>query len=302
MSEAEVELCSNPAAEIDAEVDRQTEYYDHHYRQVDVGEIVNKVRNLENYFADAVRTDTSWYGLYWGDFAASLSGRRVLELGCGDGLNALIMAAQGAQVVAIDISHESKRIIEMAAAELGYGSERILALTGDFRKLDLTSLAPFDLIVGKAFLHHLTPAQEREYLAKIARLLRPDGQARFFEPAVNSPWMDALRWMIPMGRRPSALRRTAFAAWKARDPHPDRCNSTRAYLAAANQFFGATEAIPIGSLERFHRLLRRGDLERAYRRWAHRVDRRLPYWFRSKFARSQTLIYRRPHPAEAAQP
>jgi len=191
----------------DPEIDRQSAHYDRRYSQVDVRAIVARINNLDDFFNDAVRTDTSWYGLYYGGFAEQLSGRRILELGCGDGLNALVMAAKGARVIAIDISGESKRIIDTAAGQLGLHADHIQALTGDFRDLDLQPYAPFDMIVGKAFLHHLTPEQEREYLAKCARLLRPDGEARFFEPAENSQLLDTIRWTIPMGRRPSSLRR-----------------------------------------------------------------------------------------------
>ncbi|NND95734.1 MAG: methyltransferase domain-containing protein [Pirellulaceae bacterium] len=285
---------TNSMDQIDHEIDRQTEYYDDHYSHVNVDAVVAKIRNLDEYFGDALLTDTSWHGLYQLGFADQLQGKRVLELGCGDGLNALIMTAKGAQVFAIDIANESKRIIDQAAAELGFGSDQIQPITGDFRKIDLDQFAPFDVVVGKAFLHHLTPEQEREYLAKAARLLTIDGQARFFEPAENSELIDKIRWMIPMGRRPSSLNREAFEKWSEHDPHPERSNSTKAYLDAARLYFHETTAIPIGSIERFHRLMPRGDFERKYRRWAHRMDRRMPSWIRSKFARSQTLIYRKP--------
>ncbi len=284
----------NSIDEIDSEIDRQTDYYDEHYSHVNVDAVVAKIKNLDEYFSDALLTDTSWYGLYQGGFADQLQGKRVLELGCGDGLNALIMAAKGAQVFAIDIANESKRIINQAAEQLGFGPNQIQPLTGDFRRIDLDRYAPFDIIVGKAFLHHLTPEQEREYLAKAACLLVPDGEARFFEPAENSDLMDKLRWMIPMGRRPSSLRRDAFKKWSQHDPHPERSNSTKAYFDAARLYFHEISATPIGSIERFHRLMPRGNFERKYRRWAHRTDRRMPGWIRSKFARSQTLIYRKP--------
>jgi SAM-dependent methyltransferase len=274
--------------------DSQAAYYDERYRRVDVDRTVRLIENLDQFFPDAIQTDTSWFGLYQGGFADRLPGRRVLELGCGDGLNALIMAAKGAQVLAVDISKQSAIIIDQAARQLGFGEDRIQAFTGDFRDIPLGSDARFDMIVGKAFLHHLTPDQELAYLKRAARLLHCDGEARFFEPAQNSLWLDRLRWMVPMGRRPSSLSKRAFAAWKQADPHPDRDNSSAAYLRAASEYFGEVRAFPLGGIERFHKLLPQSNFERKFRRWAHRADARMPRSLRHAFARSQLLVYRSP--------
>ncbi|EMI17644.1 Methyltransferase type 11 domain protein [Rhodopirellula maiorica SM1] len=274
------------------------QHYDQSYRDVNVDEIVNVVENFEAFFDDAVRTDTSWYGMYMDGFAERLKGKRVLELGCGNGVNALAMSVLGAQVVAVDISSESARIVNQAAERLGFGRERVQGMSGDFTALNLEE-EPFDCIVGKAFLHHLTEELEREYLGKAAGMLKPDGEARFFEPAENSPTLDALRWMVPVRNRPSSLNKKAFANWKASDPHPDRSNSSHTYLKNAGLYFEDVKAISLGSIERFHKLLPGGSFNRKYRRWAHRVDARMPIWFRHKFARSQLLVYRNPKLAVA---
>ncbi len=60
--------------------------------------LVRKVRDVDGFLRDATRTDTSWAALYDANFAGRLPGSRVLEIGAGDGLNALVMAALGAQV------------------------------------------------------------------------------------------------------------------------------------------------------------------------------------------------------------
>ena len=274
------------------------QHYDQSYRDVNVDEIVTMVENFDEFFSDAVRTDTSWYGMYMDGFADRLKGRRVLELGCGNGVNALAMCMLGAQVVAVDISSESARIVNQAAQKLGFGPERVQGLSGDFTSLNLED-EPFDCVVGKAFLHHLTEELEREYLAKAAGMLKPEGEARFFEPAENSPTLDALRWMVPVRNRPSSLNKKAFAKWKASDPHPDRSNSSQTYLQNAALYFEQVDALSLGSIERFHKLLPGGSFNRKYRRWAHRVDARMPNWFRHKFARSQLLVYRHPKSSAA---
>jgi 2-polyprenyl-3-methyl-5-hydroxy-6-metoxy-1,4-benzoquinol methylase len=277
-------------------VSKNEEHYDQAYGKVRVESIVSTIRNFEHFFADAVATDTSWYGLYQESFAEQLKGKRVLELGCGDGVNALSMAKLGAHVVAVDISSESARIVNEAAKELGMQNQ-VEGLAGDFTVLPFANQS-FDIIVGKAFLHHLTHELESEYIRKSASLLKPDGEARFFEPAENNQWLDTLRWMVPVRGRPSSLNKEAFRRWQEKDPHPERANTSTAYLDCARQFFGDVQVFPLGSLERFHKLMPQGSFNRKYRRFAHRVDARLPRSFRLRFARSQLLIYRDPKVAQ----
>ena len=276
----------------DINAQKNAEHYDERYRSVNVECVVRTIRNLPQFLDDAIRTDTSWHGFYHQNFAQQIAGKKVLELGCGDGLNALIMASLGADVVANDISTESARIISEAAAILGLNNIRTAC--GDFAELSFEPHS-FDYVVGKAFLHHLTHEQEAMYFKKIASILKPDGEARFFEPAVNSPLLDTLRWIVPLPGRPSLLSRKAFAAWKAEDPHPDRDNSSAHYLQIGKELFGEFLIEPIGSIERLCRLMPRCDFQRVYRRWAHRMEIRLPRSFRNWAARSQLIVYRHPH-------
>jgi ubiquinone/menaquinone biosynthesis C-methylase UbiE len=267
-------------------------HYDHTYAGVDVESIINRVRNVQPFLADATKTDTSWYGLYYGNLQSRLKGRRVLELGAGDGLNALVMAALGAHVTAIDISEVTPNIVASVCREVTLEGS-ISALAGDFLAMNGFDDNSFDLVVGKAFLHHLDHETEAHFLNKIARLLKPEGEARFFEPAVNSALLDALRWMIPVPGRPSSFS-PAFQEWKANDPHPIRDNSSLHYAKAVLNAFENVEILCIGSLERLHRLLPRGPFNRKFRRAMFRAERRLPSLVGAKLARSQVVIGRVP--------
>ncbi len=276
---------------------RNEQHYDEKYKHVNVECIVRTARNIKTFLDDAIKTDTSWHGLYRDDFASRVVGKRVFEIGCGDGLNAVILAMLGAEVVANDISTESGRIIEQAAKELEL--DNLSALTGDFAAIPVQT-SHFDFVVGKAFLHHLTHEVEEEYLSKMRSLLKPNGEARFFEPAVNSLWLDQLRWMVPVSGRPSSLSRKAFLEWKSLDPHPDRDNSSTHYRRLGSKYFQEVSVEPIGSIERLCRLLPKGKFNRAYRRWAHRMEVILPMQFRDLAARSQSIVYRLPR-ADVAQ-
>ena len=268
-------------------------HYDRRLRRVLPHSLVKKIQDVEGFLHDVTRTDTSWAALYCSGFAARLKGARVLEVGAGDGLNALVMAALGAQVTCVDISAETPSLVHAAAQELGLASQ-IQALSGDVAEMALDFPVPFDFVVGKAFLHHLTHEQEARCLRKTAEVLQPGGEARFAEPAVNSPLLDACRWLVGVSGRPSKLDRAAFSEYLDADPHPERDNSSAHYRQQATPFFEQVEIVPIGGLERFERLMSAGPSQRRFRRGALRAERWLPYAVQLKIARAQTIVLSSP--------
>jgi len=278
---------------------RNKRHYDRHLRDVLPHQLVERVRDVDAFLRDAIRTDTSWAALYHGGFASRLRGARVLEIGAGDGLNALVMAALGADVTCVDISDQMPPLVRAAADELGLAPS-IHAMRGDFSRMVLDGSRPFDFVVGKAFLHHLTHEQESRCLRRVAEVLRPGGEARFAEPAVNSRWLDALRWLVAVPGRPSWLDRAAFRRFRAADLHPDRDNSSAHYRREGGLYFERVAIVPIGGLERFERLLPRGAAHRPFRRAALRVERWLPYVVQLKLARAQTIVLSAPRQVAAA--
>lgn len=277
---------------------KNKEHYDALYAKVDVRQLVCRIRNLEHFLTDAVATDTSWHGLYHGELRRRLASLRVLELGAGDGLNALVMAALGADVVAVDISEVTPAILRKAASQLGLDN-RVTGYAGDFLSMNNFLPGTFDLVVGKAFLHHLDPATESRFLRKSAEMLKPAGEARFVEPAVNSALLDMLRYVTPVPGRPSSLNRSAFQAWKDADPHPARDNSSGHFREAAGKEFGKVDIVCFGCIERFERFWPQGRMCRAFRRLAFRLERLLPRGCNELFARTQVIICREPRAAGA---
>ncbi|MCC9604527.1 class I SAM-dependent methyltransferase [Blastopirellula sp. JC732] len=96
-------------------------------------------------------------------------GQRVLDLGCGTGRHSLWLAAQGADVVAVDFSAGM-----LAEAKKKPGAERV-----EFVTLDLTEPLPysaeFDLVVSGLVLEHL---QELEpFFTAAFQTLKPGGRA-----------------------------------------------------------------------------------------------------------------------------
>lgn len=109
-------------------------------------------------------------------------GKKVLEIGCGIGTDAVNFARHGADYTAVELSIESLRVAQKRFDVFG--------LTGRLLQGDAEALADqlkgeqFDLIYSFGVLHH-TPHPERAFSA-IRQLLAPTGQLRCMLYARNS--------------------------------------------------------------------------------------------------------------------
>jgi hypothetical protein len=196
------------------------------------------------------------------------------------------MAYLGADVYGNDISQESGEIINKINKKFNF-KHPIKFVAGDYLVSPLKNKY-YDYIVGKAFIHHLTPLQEIKFTEKIVKELKENGRVRYFEPAVNSKFIDSLRWLVPVPGRPSILNKDKFKKWKELDPHPERDNSEQHYKQLGANFFEITKITPVGGLERFARLF---NNNRKIRRFLFKLETFLPYAFHLRIARSQTIDY-----------
>ena len=119
--------------------------------------------------------------LDWIDQRAALSGKRVLDVGCGGGILAEAMAARGARVTGIDLSEKSLRVAELHAlqskAQVGY--ERVSADEYAERHA-----GQFDVVTCMELLEHVP--QPDAMVAACARLVRPGGPV-FFSTINRNP-------------------------------------------------------------------------------------------------------------------
>ncbi|XMO86584.1 class I SAM-dependent methyltransferase [Algibacter sp. AS12] len=277
-------------------INKNRDFYDKKYKSVNINGLLKTLNNLDSFLEDATTTDISWVGMYINDFKDAVKGKKILELGCGNCANVAVLAALGAEVVANDISDYSNDIIEALNANYKFDYP-IAFVKGDFTSHNI-SKDSFDMVIGKAFLHHLTLEHELEVVKKISKVLKPGGEARFFEPAINSGFLDQLRWAVPMNNRPSKLfSPKAFKQWEDSDPHPHRDNSSKHFKSLGLQFFDVTEIVPMGMLERFYRVLPFSTKNlRKYRRSALKLEKYAPKFIQHYGARSQTIIYKKPKP------
>lgn len=267
-------------------------HYEKLYSRHSIKNTLYWLENLDNYLSYTLSTETSWYALYQNNLRERLQGKKVLEMGCGDCLNAAVMAALGAEVYANDIAAASGDIVKKLNNSYDF-KHPLKFVEGDFIENTLPS-NNFDFVIGKAFLHHLTLPVERLFLKETARLLKKEGEARFFEPAVNNKLLDAIRWHLPTQGRPSKFRRKAFREWKENDPHPDRSFSSQHFEKAGREFFEEVEIIPVGTLERFSKLLPINKRQMVYRQWAYQAEKKLPAKLNLSLARSQAIFCTKP--------
>lgn len=116
----------------------------------------------------------------------------VLEFGCGDSSYAVDLNRWGARVTAIDISDEAIEETRRRLADAGFLHQTTL-IRMNAEELDFPE-ASFDLVIGRAILHHLD--LEQAYAA-VARVLRPGGAAIFLEPLAHNPVINLYRRMTP---------------------------------------------------------------------------------------------------------
>jgi SAM-dependent methyltransferase len=117
------------------------------------------------------------------EFLAARSIRgRVLVPGCGTGHDVRRLAAQGAEVVGLDIAESALR---RAEAHPKAADERYLL--GDFLRPPPSLLAAFDWVFEHTCLCALDPAERSAYADSVAAVVRPGGHflAVFFREVEN---------------------------------------------------------------------------------------------------------------------
>jgi 2-polyprenyl-3-methyl-5-hydroxy-6-metoxy-1,4-benzoquinol methylase len=146
-----------------------------------------------------------------------VDGKKLLDVGCGDGAMAFELARQGATVTALDADPTM-----IAAARLRAGNEatRVQLVEGDAESLPFDD-ATFDVVVAVTVLGFV---QDAEHAVKeIARVLKPEGRVVIGDLGRWSLWAAQRRMRgsgasalarseVPDGGRPPEARRGGGAA------------------------------------------------------------------------------------------
>lgn len=124
-----------------------------------------------------------------------LRGRRVLDVGCGEGSTAVLMAKLGAHVTGVDISPGSIEVCKRRA-RLDSVESQTRFYCSPLETLELPE-GSFDIIWGDAILHHVIPELDR-VLSQLLRWARPGALFIFSEPVSLTPWLRRLRKALPI--------------------------------------------------------------------------------------------------------
>jgi 2-polyprenyl-3-methyl-5-hydroxy-6-metoxy-1,4-benzoquinol methylase len=117
-----------------------------------------------------------------------IRGQRIVDLGCGNGRLALLLAQSGNVVIGIDSSEEQIRLARANGASAGFAPGGSLEFRHD--PMEATGLpeAAFDTVILSQSLHHA--AKPKEVLAESRRLLAPGGRLLILDLlAHGEEWM-----------------------------------------------------------------------------------------------------------------
>ena len=218
----------------------------------------------ERFSGDSGRKTAAYYEVDSGNVAyrtlvAEISSPcRVLEYGCGLGSAAFGLASRGIDVVGIDISPVAIEEAWRQASEKGV-DEHTQFVEMDAHRL-LMPDESFDVVCGSGVLHHL---ELEAALPEVARVLKPDGRAIFYEPLGTNPVISLYRRLTPSSRTP--------------DEHP----LLPADLELASRWFGVVDAEPHSFVALLGVPAARIPGGRRMLPWLHRLDRwlfrRIPF-------------------------
>lgn len=164
-------------------------------RQITEKSYHNKKYNKESGHYNSDSADQSCYKYFY-SLLKNVSGKKVLDYGCGDGWLSFEMAKKSAEVWGIDISEE---LVKRAIAKRSNSKIIVQYMVMPCETLSFQSNS-FDLVVGSAILHHTNIS---EALNEIKRVLRPSGHAYFIEPMNENIVLKIWRLITPWRRSPT---------------------------------------------------------------------------------------------------
>jgi SAM-dependent methyltransferase len=142
----------------------------------------------EKHYGERDRVWSGRVNVQFADVVGDLPPGRALDLGCGEGADAVWLAERGWNVVAVDISDTALGRARDAAKSRGV-VDRI-----DFVQLDLSDGFPdgtFDLISSQ-FLHSTVYLDRQKALENALAALRPGGRLVIVDHGSAPPWVSKL--------------------------------------------------------------------------------------------------------------
>jgi SAM-dependent methyltransferase len=126
--------------------------------------------------------------------AGDLRGKRVLEVGCGEGVASVQLAYCGATVDAVDISPVSIDVGRRRATANGVD---VTFRVADVTREDVADPDTYDVVWCDLILHHLTDSLGT-IMDGVRRWLKPGGVFIAREPVAYAGWLKAVRGLVPV--------------------------------------------------------------------------------------------------------
>ncbi len=131
---------------------------------------------------------------------SQLSGKRVLEIGCGMGFHSELLARSGAIVTSIDLSPTSVQATKQRM--------QLHGLSSDVREMDAEKLEfadqTFDLVWSWGVIHHSSSTVN--IVSEVNRVLKPSGEFRFM-----------VYYLGGMSAYITIIRRYLLGFWRGKD-------------------------------------------------------------------------------------
>lgn len=181
-------------ASLDQRLQREIEHFDRHYAD-EASRGIEPLSAFDRQRYTAPPANTIFPREFYYHLLAPLAGKDVLEIACGNGIDASLCAHHGANVHAYDLSEKSIEMTRQRAAVNGVDKNLQLEVGGDLTQA--FNGKTFDAVIGYAALHHL-PLPIEDIAVQVRNRLKPGGVAVFAEPMINSRALHALRKCVPI--------------------------------------------------------------------------------------------------------
>lgn len=209
-----------------------------------------------------------------------IRGKRVLDVGCGDGWFSILLAKRGAIVSGFDISAEGVLAAQEWAEANGVAGSCSF-VTGSIYDIPYPENS-FDIVAGQSILHHAT--DKTKVASELARVLRPGGLGVFHEPFGDSLALEWVRRMVPV---PSQAPDDP-GQWKQQIKYAELMPFRRYFEVGVHEFEFLTRLERVITAKKFTDFLRSVD---------HAMLKHLP--FLRRFARAVVITIKKEGPATA---
>lgn len=110
--------------------------------------------------------------IHW--ICAQVSGKKVLDVGCSQGIVPLLLAREGCDVIGVDTSPQAiEEAKSYMATEPSHVQAKVSYVNADFLSLNVEDAEPDTIVISEVLEHLVRPEM---FVEKAASLLKPDGR------------------------------------------------------------------------------------------------------------------------------